>query len=67
MTGLPRISVTRREAAEMLGVSPDVIKAARDAGSLHPKAVSVRKDGQVTKELYRVSELQEWFDGLVDA
>lgn len=64
MTALPRIAVTRREAAEMLGVSPDVIKAARDADLLHPKAVSRRSDGQVTKELYSVTELQDWFEGL---
>lgn len=66
-TALPRIAVTRREAAAMLGVSSDVIKAARDAGTLHPKAVGFRSDGRVTKELYSVAELQEWFDGLGDA
>jgi hypothetical protein len=60
-------AVTRRTAAAMYGVSEDVIKAARDADLLHPKAMSRRSDGQVTKELYSVAELEQWFDGLEDA
>lgn len=51
----------------MLGVSIDVVKAARDAGTLHPKALSTRSDGRVTKELYSVTELHAWFEGLEDA
>lgn len=64
---ITRMAVTRRVAAAMYGVSEDVIKAARDANLLHPKAMGRRSDGQVTKELYSVAELQEWFDGLEDA
>lgn len=62
-----RKAVTRRDAAVMYGVSEDVIRAARDANLLHPKAMSRRSDGQVTKELYSVAELEQWFDGLEDA
>jgi hypothetical protein len=64
---LPRIAVTRQEAAKMLGVSPDTIKAAKNAGRLRAKAVSLRGDGQVTKELYSVDDLRAWFEGLESA
>ncbi|WP_183092931.1 helix-turn-helix domain-containing protein [Nocardioides stalactiti] len=67
VSALPRIAVTRKEAAQMLGVSIDVVKRARDEGRLHPKAVSHRSDGQVTKELYSVAELEQWFSELEDA
>jgi hypothetical protein len=64
---LPRIAVTRREAAEMLGVSVDRITEAKEANELHPKASKIRTDGSPSKELYSVAELQSWFDGLEDA
>ncbi|MFT4081149.1 MAG: hypothetical protein QM638_01055 [Nocardioides sp.] len=64
---LPRICVSRAEAAAMLGVSVDTIRAAKESGRLRAKAVSTRKDGQVTKELYAVAELREWFEQLEDA
>lgn len=61
------ISVSRQVAAQMLGVSVDTIDEAKVSGKLHPKALSIRKDGSVSKELYDVRELRAFFDGLEDA
>lgn len=65
---LPRISYNRREAAEILGVSPALIKKAKLAGQLHPKSTSYDQDGNPTgSDLYTYDDLKSWFDGLVDA
>lgn len=65
---LPRISVSRREAAQMLGVSEDTIRRAKDSGALKAKKTSKDGDGNGRgKELYSVKALQDWFDGLADA
>lgn len=65
---LPRISFNRREAAEILGVSPDTIKRAKLAGHLRAKSTSYDADGNPTgNDLYTLEDLRAWFDGLVDA
>lgn len=66
---LPRLAVTRREAAEMLGVSEATIRRAKNAGHLRAKKISRDANGRasVGKELYGVKELQAWFEGLPDA
>ena len=65
---LPRIAVTRREAAQMLGVSEDVIRRAKGRGDLKAKKTSRGDDGEGRgKELYAVADLQAWFEGLADA
>lgn len=66
---LPRLAVTRKEAAEMLGVSEDTIRRAKNAGHLRAKKISRGTDGRASagKELYAVKDLQAWFDGLADA
>lgn len=65
---LPRISFDRREAAEILGVSPDTIKKAKAAGHLKAKTTSTDDEGKpVGKDLYSYEDLKAWFDGLADA
>lgn len=65
---LPRISFNRREAAEILGVSPALIKKAKLAGHLKAKSTSYDKDGNPTgSDLYTLEDLKAWHDGLVDA
>lgn len=61
---LPRLAVTRREAAEMLGVSEDTIRRAKNAGRLRAKKIGANSAG---KELYAVKDLQAWFESLDDA
>jgi hypothetical protein len=64
----PRISYNRREAAELLGVSPTTIKKAKLAGHLKAKSTSRDKDGNPTGvDLYTYEDLKAWFDGLTDA
>lgn len=63
-----RISVTRSEAAALLGVSTDLIKAAQSAGVLPAKNTSFDADGRpVGVTLYAVADLRDWFDRLGDA
>jgi hypothetical protein len=65
---LPRISFDRREAAKILGVSPDTIKKAKAAGLLRAKSTSTDADGNpVGKDLYAFDDLKAWFDGLASA
>lgn len=64
---LVRKAVSAREAARMYGVSVDTIRDAKRAGALRAKAVSFRSDGQPTKELYRLEDLEAWFESLSDA
>ena len=58
-----KLFLTRREAAEACGVSPDTIARAKNAGKLRAKKTADRGG----KELYRVEDLQVWFDSLQDA
>lgn len=68
MTPTTRISLNRREAAEMLGVSVDVLKAAQNAGALKAKNTKFDKKGRpVGRTLYALEDLRAWFEGLGDA
>lgn len=67
---LPRLAFTRKEAAEMCGVSEDTIRRAKAAGLL--KAKRLDKNGERVndkggKELYTPEALRSWIDGLADA
>jgi len=62
------IALNRREAAAMLGVSVDVLKAAQNAGALRAKNTKFDKQGRPTgRTLYALEDLRAWFDGLGDA
>jgi DNA-binding transcriptional MerR regulator len=60
----PRLFLTRREAAEACGVSEDTIRRAKDRGLLKAKKTGNAGGG---KELYRIADLEAWFDSLADA
>lgn len=66
---LPRLAFTRAEAAVILGVSPDLIKKAQNAG--HLKAKNTSFDDKTGKAngvtLYAIDDLRAWFNGLGDA
>lgn len=66
---VPRIALNRRQAAEALGVSVDVIKAAQHAGQLRAKNTAIHpKTGRaVGVTLYDPVELRRWFESLGDA
>ncbi len=64
---LPRLAVTRKEAAAMLGVSEDTIRRAKNAGHLKAKRLTRDETQKGGKELYSVTDLQTWFDSLADA
>lgn len=55
-----RLSYTRQEAAEVMGVSLDTIRRAIKAGTLRAK-----KKGRVI--LVSPDALRDWFNGLEDA
>lgn len=59
----PQLFLTRKQAAEACGVSPDTIARAKAAGRLRAKKTSARGG----KELYRVADLEAWFESLEDA
>lgn len=62
------IAVDRPTAAQMLGISEAKIREAQRAGLLRAKTTTVSPDGRVTgKVLYRVTDLEAWFDSLEDA
>lgn len=68
MSALPRISVKRAEAAEMLGVSEDTIRRAVRSGALRAKKTGKDKKGVgVGHDLFLVADLHAWFEGLADA
>lgn len=63
-----RIAFNRREAADLLGVSVDVLKAAQAAGRLKAKNTKLDEKGRpVGRTLYALEDLRAWFDGLSDA
>lgn len=65
---LPRLALTRAEAALVCGVGVDTISAAKNTGALKAKKTGRDKNGNGTgKELYTVAALQSWLDSLVDA
>lgn len=59
----PTLFLSRKQAAEACGVSTDTIARAVKAGHLKAKKTATRGG----KELYRVADLEKWFDGLEDA
>ncbi|GAB2970058.1 hypothetical protein [Nocardioides montaniterrae] len=67
-SSLPRIALNRRQAATALGVSPDLLKAAQEAGALRAKNTKFDAKGRaVGITLYDPADLKAWFDGLGDA
>lgn len=55
--------LTLRDAAKVTGVSTDTLTRAIHAGKLKAKKTSANGG----KTLVRVSDLDAWFDGLVEA
>lgn len=59
------IAVNRKEAAALLGVSVDTLKAAQSAGALRAKNTKFDSAGRpVGVTLYSLDDLRAWFDGL---
>ena len=63
----PRLAFTRKEAAEMCGVSEDTIRRAKVRGELKAKRLTKDETQKGGKELYTQAALQAWIDGLADA
>lgn len=64
MPEIPRLSYTRDEAAEAMGVSKDTITRAVNAGDLRAKRTGENGGG---KYLISAAALVAWFDKLQDA
>jgi excisionase family DNA binding protein len=64
MSDVQRLSYTRDEAAEAMGVSKDTITRAVNAGALRAKRTGDRGGG---KYLISSASLLAWFDSLQDA
>ena len=67
---LPRLAYTRREVAEMCGVSERTVYRAKNAGRL--KAKRLDKNGERVndkggKELYTLDAINAWLESLADA
>lgn len=70
-----RLAYTRREAAELCGVSEDTIRRAKNAGLLKAKRLTkpeerVDKSDEAKKggkELYTRAALEAWLESLADA
>ena len=68
MNAIPRLSLTREEAAEACGVKLDSIRRAINTGKLRAKRSSTNAKGEPCgKYLITVAALQAWLDGLEDA
>lgn len=67
MSPLPRLAYTRKEAAEMCGVSEDTLRRAKNAGQLRAKRLTKDETRAGGKELYRLEDLQKWLESLADA
>lgn len=69
MTTQQPILVSRATAAELLGVSEDLLIAEQHAGRLKAKTTTINKrTGKATgKALYAIAELQRWAESLPDA
>lgn len=67
MTVSERLAYTRKEAAEMCGVSIDTIARAKNSGALKAKRLTEDEAQKGGKELYTPAALQAWLDGLADA
>lgn len=62
-----RLAYTRKEAAEMCGVSEDTLRRAKNSGALKVKRVKRDETKAGGKELYRLEDLRAWLDSLADA
>ncbi|MDF1603358.1 helix-turn-helix domain-containing protein [Nocardioides sp. YIM 152315] len=66
-TALPRLAYTRKEAAEMCGVSEDTLRRAKNRGALKAKRLTEDEERKGGKELYTRAALEAWLEGLADA
>lgn len=64
---ITRLAYTRKEAAEMCGVSEATISRAKNAGALKAKRITANESRRGGKELYTSAALTAWLDGLADA
>lgn len=62
--GIPRLLLTRKEAAAACGVSEETIRRAKNKGKLKGKKSGDEGGG---KELYSVANLLAWYESLADA
>lgn len=60
-----RLAYTRKEAAELCGVSVDTIAKAKNSGRLKGKRLNT--DDTRSKELYTREALMAWIESLGDA
>lgn len=68
MSDIPRLSLTREEAAEACGVKLDSIRRAINTGKLRAKRSSVNAKGEPCgKYLIPIAALEAWLAGLEDA
>lgn len=67
MSTITRLAYTRKEAAEMCGVSEDTIRRAKNSGALRAKRLTKDETQKGGKELYTEAALRDWLDGLADA
>lgn len=68
MTDRPvRLAYTRREAAEMCGVSEDTIRRSKNSGALKAKRLTKDETQKGGKELYTLAALEAWLESLADA
>jgi hypothetical protein len=62
------ILVDRKTAAQMLGISIEMVKLEQAAGRLKAKNTRINDKGRATgKTLYAVADLQAWADSLRSA
>lgn len=62
-----RLAFTRKEAAEMCGVSVATIAKAKNSGALKAKRLTDDEERKGGKELYTYDALQQWLESLADA
>lgn len=67
MSTTQRLAYTRKEAAELCGVSEATISKAKNAGALKAKRLKEDATKKGGKELYTYAALMAWIDGLADA
>lgn len=59
-----RLAYTRKEAAELCGVSVDTIAKAKNTGALKAKRLTQDEERKGGKELYTRKALEDWLDSL---
>lgn len=67
MSTAQRLAYTRKEAAEMCGVSEATLARAKAAGALKAKRLKADETKKGGKELYTHAALMAWLEGLNDA